>query len=94
MKAIVNKRAITWLLAALLAIAANAAVPVLRARAGTSDSAIVWIAQDQAEQQVLGELRRAAPQARGAAAVFIYQPPAKARQIATSLYQRPPPSLR
>jgi hypothetical protein len=89
----VNQRAITFLLAALLAISANAAAPVVRARANRGDSAIVWIAQDRAGQQTLVRSRSATANARPAVPLN-YEPPAKARHFAASLYQRPPPSLR
>jgi 2-keto-3-deoxy-L-rhamnonate aldolase RhmA len=89
----VNKRPITWLLAALLAISANAAVPVVRPRAGNCDSAIVWIARDRAEQRILIPVRGAAPDAHSAVVVS-YDPPAKTRHFAAFLRQRPPPFLR
>ncbi|MGP0074862.1 MAG: hypothetical protein ACLPWF_23375 [Bryobacteraceae bacterium] len=86
-----NKRAITFLLAALLALAANANVPVARARTNGSGSAIVWIAQDRAEERLLVRPR---PLAAPPAVELNYQAPTNARYFATSLYQRPPPSLR
>jgi len=89
----VNKRPITWLLAALLAILAHTTVPVVRPRAANSNSAIVWISRDRAEQRILIPARAAAPHVQSALLVS-YQPPAKARHFAASLYQRPPPSLR
>jgi hypothetical protein len=89
----VNKRAITWLLAALMALSAGAAVPVARARTGGASSAIVWIAQERSEQRVLVRANRVT---RYEAPVVPpnSEPPAKARQFAASLYQRPPPFLR
>jgi 2-keto-3-deoxy-L-rhamnonate aldolase RhmA len=89
----VNKRTITWLLATLLAISANAAVPVVRVRTGSGDAAIVWIAQDRAEQRVLLPTRASVANARPAVPLN-YEPPAQSRYFAASLYQRPPPSLR
>ena len=86
-----NKRAITFLLAALLALVANATVPEARVRTGSSGSAIVWIAQDRAEERVLVQPRPLAP---SSAVELNYQAPRNARYFATSLYQRPPPSLR
>jgi hypothetical protein len=89
----VNNRAITWLLATLLAIATNAAVPVARTRAGGDTSAIVWIAQDQTKKRVLVH-SLAVPPSAARTVLFTYQPPAKTQNRATSLYQRPPPFLR
>jgi hypothetical protein len=89
----VNKRAITWLLAALLAISANAVVPVARARTGNGDSSIVWIAQDRSQQRVQILARRATPETQPEVPLN-YEPPAKTRHFAASLYQRPPPFLR
>ena len=88
-----NKRAITWLLAALLALSAGAVVPVASARTTSPSSAIVWIARERSEQQVPVRANRVA---RYEQAVV---PPnngarAKAWHFAASLYQRPPPSLR
>jgi hypothetical protein len=89
----VNKRAITWLLAALMALSAGTAVPVASARTGAGTSAIVWIARERSEQQIPVHANR----------VIRYEcpavppnnePPRKARYFAASLYQRPPPSLR
>ena len=88
-----NKRTITWLLAALLAISANAAVPVVRVRTGSGEASIVWIAQDRAEQRVLLPPRVPETHARRLLPLN-YEPPAQSRYFATSLYQRPPPSLR
>jgi hypothetical protein len=89
----VNKRAITWLLATLLAISASAAVPVTRASAGSADSTIVWIAQHRAEQRVLAQAYR--PEANARPAVWLnYEPPSKVRLFFSSLFQRPPPFLR
>jgi len=89
----VNKRAITWLLATLLAISASAAVPVVRAQTDGARSAIVWIAQDRAEQRVRVQSHSFAHPTRPAVPLN-YEPPAKTRHFAPSLYQRPPPSLR
>jgi hypothetical protein len=89
----VNKRAITWLLAALMALSAGAAVPVDRARTGGANSAIIWIAQERAEQQVPVRAHRVFRYERPVAPPK-HEPPAKARYFAASLYQRPPPSLR
>ena len=86
-----NKRAITFLLAALLALVANATVPEARVRTGGNGSAIVWIAQDRAEQRVLVQPKRVAA---SPAVELNYQAPTNPRYFATSLYQRPPPSLR
>ena len=72
-----EQAAITWLLAALLAISASAAVPVARARTGGASSAIVWIAHDGAEQSVEIAIRRATRAARPAV-LLKYEPPAKA----------------
>jgi hypothetical protein len=88
----VNKRAITWLLATLLAISASAAVPVARARTGGADSAIVWIAQDRAEQQVPMQPR--AVRKERATLSIPYLAPANPQPPNPVLYQRPPPSLR
>jgi len=87
----VNKRAITWLLAAFLALTANAAVPVARAGRDEANSAIVWIAQERSERRFLLPSRAVSAQP---ALPFYYQPPTKARHFAASLYQRPPPFLR
>jgi hypothetical protein len=89
----VNKRAITWLLAALMALSTGAAVPVARTRTGGANSAIVWIAQERAEQQVPVRANRVARYERAIAPPNV-ESPAKARYFAASLYQRPPPSLR
>jgi hypothetical protein len=89
----VNKRAITWILAALLALSAGAAVPVARMRTGGPSSAMVWIAQERAEQQVPVRANRVTRYERPVAPPNI-ESPAKARYFAASLYQRPPPSLR
>jgi hypothetical protein len=88
----VNRRTITCLLAALLAIAANAAVPVARAQTGSGECAIVWIAQDRAEQRV--SIRpQAVPEERASFAIP-YLSPANRQSPSPVLYQRPPPSLR
>jgi hypothetical protein len=89
----VNKRAITWLLTALLAISASAAVPVVRARTANARSAIVWVEQDRAEQRVLVQPRHIAPNVRPTVPLN-YEPPAEVRHFAAALYQRPPPFLR
>jgi hypothetical protein len=89
----VNKRTITWLLAAVLAVAANAAVPVARSQAGRSGSEIVWIAQDRAEQRVLIQSRPVYISVESSVPLN-GDPSAKVRHFAASLYQRPPPSLR
>jgi hypothetical protein len=89
----VNKRPITWLLAALLAISANAAVPVVRPRAGNSNAAIVWIAQQGAEQRIPILAQRSTPEPQ-IASTLNYAPPAKGRHFVASLRQRPPPFLR
>ena len=86
-----NKRAITWLLAAFMALSAGAAVPVARAGIGEANSSIVWIAQERSEQQV--QLKRVTRYER-CEPPPVSQQPAKARQFAASLYQRPPPFLR
>jgi hypothetical protein len=87
----VNKRAITLLLAAFLALSAGAAVPAARAGLGEANSAIVWIAQERSEQQV--QAKTVAPCERHKV-TLAGQPPAIARYFAASLYQRPPPFLR
>lgn len=88
-----NKRAITWLLAALMALSTGAAVPVARARTGGASSAIVWIAQERSEQQVPVLAHRVTRYQRPVAPPN-FESPAKARYFAASLYQRPPPSRR
>jgi hypothetical protein len=93
LKVDVNKRAITWLLAALLAIAANAAVPLPRTQTGSGGSEIVWIAQDRAEQRVWIQSRWV-DTSEESSVQFNFEPPAKPLYFATSLYQRPPPFLR
>ncbi|HTB20416.1 MAG TPA: hypothetical protein VK708_19965 [Bryobacteraceae bacterium] len=88
-----HKRLINWILAALLTISASAAVPATGVRSNTGNSAIVWIAQDQARQRAQILTRPAVPGA--PVAVFRrYESPAQTRQSAPSLYQRPPPFLR
>jgi hypothetical protein len=87
----VNKRAITWLLSALLALSSGAAVPVTSARPGDARCAIVWIAQERSEQQV--HTRRVIRYQRPIAPLA-QEPAARARYFAASLYQRPPPFLR
>jgi hypothetical protein len=89
----VNKRAISWLLSALLVISASAAVPVARARTGSASAAIVWIARERAKHSVEIPMRPATPATRPAV-LLNYEPPAKGRHFAASLYQRPPPFLR
>jgi hypothetical protein len=86
----VNKRTITWFLAALLALAANAAVPNPRVRPSGGDSAVVWIARNQAEQRILTRSHAAVALP---SSPLTYQPPPRSRDFAPSLYQRPPPSL-
>jgi hypothetical protein len=89
----VNKRAITCLLSLLLAISASAAVPVAPARTGSGNSAIVWVAQDRAEQSIEILARLTTP-ARRPAVRLNYESPAKGRRFSASLYQRPPPFRR
>jgi hypothetical protein len=89
----VNKRAITWLLAAFLALSAGAAVPIAPARTGGASSAIVWIAQERSEQRVPVCANRVIRYQRSVAPPN-NELPAKAQHFAASLYQRPPPSLR
>jgi hypothetical protein len=89
----VNKRAVTWLFAALLALSANATVPLVCERSSAGDSAIVWIAPDRVEQRVEILASNATPETQ-AAVRLNYEPLAKARHFAPSLYQRPPPSFR
>jgi hypothetical protein len=85
----VNKRSITWLLAALLALASGAAVPVVGARSADASSAIVWIARARAEQRI--SLRpRAIPRER-ATVSCPYLSPANPQPPTAALYQRPPP---
>jgi hypothetical protein len=89
----VNKRTITWFLAALMAVSASAAVPVTRVGTGNENPAIVWIAQHRAEQRipVLAEHATPGPQI----AVPLHDAPlAKGRHFVASPYQRPPPFLR
>jgi len=90
----VNRRATTWLLAALLAFSAGAAVPAARAQSFGSGSTIVWVAQDRAEQRVV--VQRPRPTRVPKAAVPRRDDPlARVQLFATFLYQRPPPfSLR
>jgi len=89
----VNKRAITWLLTALMALSAGAAVSVASARTGGESSAIVWIAAVRSEQQIPVHANRVVHYQRSVAPP-INEPRAKARLFAASLYQRPPPFLR
>ena len=87
-----NKRAITWLLAALLALSSGTAVNVTGARERGAGAAIVWIAKARSEQQVA--LRSRFVPDSPSRVKLEYQSRAKTRQFAASLYQRPPPSLR
>jgi len=89
----VNKRAITWLLAALMALSAGAAVSVANARTAGDSSAIVWIAKRRSEQQIPVHANRVVHYRRYVTPPSD-EPRAKARLVAASLYQRPPPFLR
>ena len=87
-----NKRVITWLLAALLTLAGATVAPVARARTRDPGAVIVWIARERAEQQI--PVRARVVHSAPALVRSSYQSPAKTRIFAAILYQRPPPSLR
>jgi hypothetical protein len=89
---LVNKRAITWFVAALLALAGAAVAPAANVRTRDAATAIVWVAQEHAEQRIPIRVRvvRSAP----ALVRSSYEAPARTRIFAAFLYQRPPPSLR
>jgi hypothetical protein len=88
----VNKRRISWLLAALMTLCASQAVPVVRAERVGVTCAIVWMARvrTRAEQRMV--IRE--PQVYGLRRSNVCQPVEprlSSRIFADSLYQRPPP---
>jgi hypothetical protein len=85
----VNKRASTWLLAALMALCATHAMPSARVQITPQNCAIVWIARARVQQQVAIERRDEYQRA----SILVSKPEKQhhARPFSKSLYQRPPP---
>jgi hypothetical protein len=88
----VNKRATSWLLAALLALCAAQAMPIARTQRIAENCPIAWVARARAEQRVSIERRRPLPRQRVVSA-FPRESQSCTLLFSTSLYQRPPPSL-
>jgi hypothetical protein len=86
----VNKRATTWLLAALMALCSAHAIPSASVQRTPQNCAIVCIARARAEQGV--SVERRAENRRPS--LFVSHLEARhfaARPFSKSLYQRPPP---
>ena len=89
---LVNQRATSWLLAALMALCAAHAVPIASVERTGANCPIVWVARARSEQPAA--VRRAVR--RSHAALFIAladDPRANSSLFSKSLYQRPPPVL-
>jgi hypothetical protein len=86
----VNKRATTWLLAALIALCSAHAAPPVRVQRAPQNCAIVWIARARLEQRV--SVERRGEYQRASLFVFRLEERNHAnRPFSKSLYQRPPP---
>jgi len=86
----VNKRATTWLLAALMALCASHGLPPVRVQRTPESCAIVWIARARVERRLSIE-RRGAYRRASIFVARLEEQIAGSRLISKSLYQRPPP---
>jgi hypothetical protein len=88
----VNKRATSWLLAALLALCSAQATAIARTQRIAESCPIVWVSRARGEQRVSIERRGFSPR-RPITVAFRRDSRSFTPLFFKSLYQRPPPSL-
>src|ERR1035438_10120697 len=89
---LVNQRATSWILAALMALCAAQAVPMAGVERTGANCPMVWVARARSEQPAA--VRRAVRRSHAALVIALADDPrANSSLFSKSLYQRPPPVL-
>jgi len=89
---LVNRRATSWILAALMALCAAQAVPVSNVARTAANCPIVWVARDRSEQPAA--IRMLVRRSRVPLVIALADDPrVNSAAFSKSLYQRPPPAL-